>query len=135
MSFSSHALHGNHAKINVSDHPVYGGCSEHELTFVKCFVLDQLLFLFSHFADIFHKNSRTSTVQSAKTLTTKHVQPPYENETNYITKHLKSLSPSPKSLVSRIFTTLSILAYSSASRLLKVTYSSAESSLQQLVLI
>ena len=40
---------------------VYGSCSEHQLTFVKYYVLDQLLFLLAHL--ILHKNSRTPTVQ------------------------------------------------------------------------
>ena len=42
---------------------VYGSCSVHQLTFVKYFSLDQLLFLLAHFAAIFAKNSRTPTVQ------------------------------------------------------------------------
>ena len=41
--------------------------------------------------------------KSAKTLTAKQVQPPYGNETDYITKHLKSRSPSPKNLESLEF--------------------------------
>ena len=42
---------------------VYGSCSVHQLTFVKYFSLDQLLFLLAHFAAIFAQNSRTPTVQ------------------------------------------------------------------------
>ena len=41
--------------------------------------------------------------KSAKTLTAKQAQPPYGNETDYITKHLKSRSPSPKNLESLEF--------------------------------
>ena len=32
---------------------MYGSCSEHQLTFVKYFVLDQLLFFLAHLAAIF----------------------------------------------------------------------------------
>ena len=72
---------------------VYGSCSVHQLTFVKYFSLDQLLFLLAHFAAIFAQKTREPLLcKSAKTLTAKQAQPPYGNETDYITKHLKSRS-------------------------------------------
>ena len=72
---------------------LYGSCSVHQLTFVKYFGLDQLLFLLAHFAAIFCIKTREPLLcKSAKTLTAKQVQSPYGNETDYITKHLKSRS-------------------------------------------
>ena len=72
----------------------FKGCSVHQLTFVKYFSLDQLLFLLAHFAAIFAQKTREPLLcKSAKTLTAKQAQPPYGNETDYITKHLKSRSP------------------------------------------
>ena len=47
-----------------------------------------------------HKTREPLLCKSAKTLTAKQAQPPYGNETDYITKHLKSCSPSPKNLES-----------------------------------
>ena len=50
-----------------------------------------------------HKNSRTPTVQKRETLTAKQVQPPYGNETDYITKHWKSNTFQPFSEKRKIF--------------------------------
>ena len=80
-------------KVLAGSPRVYGSCSVHQLTFVKYFGLDQLFFLLAHFAAIFCIKTREALLyKSAKTLTRKQAQPPYGNETDYITKHLKSRS-------------------------------------------